>query len=65
VVVFLAVFMPAFWIWTLFDTNPFKTQVQVQPTLLRRPTLQPQVIDYCQIDNKTELQALMKSRKMA
>ena len=65
VVVFLAVFLLALWIWNIFDTNPFKAQVQVQqPTLVRIPIHQPPVIDYSQIEKNAELQALMKSRKM-
>ncbi len=66
VVVFLAVFLLAFWIWTIFDTNLFKTQVQVEhPTPERIPIHQPPVIDYNHIDKNAELQALMKSRKKA
>lgn len=64
VVVFLTIFLLAFWVWTIIDINPYKTRMQVgKPEPERMPIYQSPVIDYSQIDKNAELQALMKSRK--
>jgi hypothetical protein len=61
----LVLFLAVLWLWSALDINPFKAKPQGDlPAPERRPIHQTPVIDYSQIDKNTEVQALMKRRKM-